>query len=533
MWSITGILTALALSNGVKGLSSWYTEPGGIPAGSTPGDKVRGVNVGGWFVVENWMMPDFFAVSPLDQHTILDEWSYCSVLGKEECLNRLKVHWDTYVTEDDFKRFSDYSLNTVRIPIGYWAWTDPEEWEPYVQGQLPYLEKALVWASNYGLDVMMDLHGLPGGQNGQDNQGYKGPIEFGYNSTNMERAMSALANMTAWCTADRFNGVVKSIQLTNEPYILEWNPAGMNFETLADFYVQGYQTVRANEHIAEGSKEVMVVIHDAFQPLLNWNYFWSEPSLGLNWTNYALDTHFYDAFGSSASKSKQEHLDTVCSLSANMKAAQLKFPVIVGEFSLGVNTYCVDYRSCFGLLLGDTIANLTDYEDSMWLRQFWEVQADVFELGAGWIFWSHQNQFGAPWSWSQSAAQNWIPEDPTEKIWPFDSNAATYCLDTWNPIAGDQNLPNFPGYANNISNIDITLVKPKNANAVQLSSSTAEAGANTIAPTSIAPRTSMSTSGVVPSATVAPAATGDAMGLSVGGGLWMISAISAGLIVYL
>jgi glucan 1,3-beta-glucosidase len=87
----------------------------------------------------------------------------------------------------------------------------------------------------------------------------------------------------------------------------------------------------------------------------------------------------------------------------------------------------------------------------------------VYELASGWIFWSHSNQLGAPWSWSQSAAQNWIPQDPTEKIWPFYTNASSYCLHTYNPIDGDQNLPAFPGYANNISNIDIAMVQLKNA----------------------------------------------------------------------
>lgn len=86
----------------------------------------------------------------------------------------------------------------------------------YIQGQLPYLERALNWSSWYGLDVMMDLHGLPGGANGQDNQGYKGPIEFQLNSTNMDRAMEALANMTQYVTAEKFDGVVKAIELTNE-----------------------------------------------------------------------------------------------------------------------------------------------------------------------------------------------------------------------------------------------------------------------------------------------------------------------------
>lgn len=39
----------------------------------------------------------------------------------------------------------------------------------------------------------------------------------------------------------------------------------MEFQTLADYYTQGYATVRASEHIVSGNQEVMVVIHDAFQ----------------------------------------------------------------------------------------------------------------------------------------------------------------------------------------------------------------------------------------------------------------------------
>lgn len=80
----------------------------------------------------------------------------------------------------------------------------------YVQGQLPYLERALNWSSWYGLDVMMDLHGLPGGQNGQDNQGLKGPIEFQNNATNQDRAMTALKNMTEFVTDAKWGGVVKA-----------------------------------------------------------------------------------------------------------------------------------------------------------------------------------------------------------------------------------------------------------------------------------------------------------------------------------
>jgi aryl-phospho-beta-D-glucosidase BglC (GH1 family) len=66
------------------------------------------------------------------------------------------------VMQDDFKRMADYGLNTVRIPIPYWVYNVTED-EPYItQKQIPYIQQALNWSSLYGMDVMMDLHALPG-----------------------------------------------------------------------------------------------------------------------------------------------------------------------------------------------------------------------------------------------------------------------------------------------------------------------------------------------------------------------------------
>jgi hypothetical protein len=54
-----------------------------------------------------------------------------------------------------------FRLNHVRLPIGYWAF-EVGPGEPFIQGQLPYLKKAIGWASNNGLKVIIDLHGAPG-----------------------------------------------------------------------------------------------------------------------------------------------------------------------------------------------------------------------------------------------------------------------------------------------------------------------------------------------------------------------------------
>jgi hypothetical protein len=52
----------------------------------------------------------------------------------------------------------DISLNHVRVPIGYWAF-DTSGGEPFISGQVDYLWKAVGWAKNHGLKVVIDLHG--------------------------------------------------------------------------------------------------------------------------------------------------------------------------------------------------------------------------------------------------------------------------------------------------------------------------------------------------------------------------------------
>jgi hypothetical protein len=50
------------------------------------------------------------------------------------------------------------SLNHVRLPVGYWAF-EVGAGEPYISGQLPYVQRAVGWAQKYGLKVVFDLHG--------------------------------------------------------------------------------------------------------------------------------------------------------------------------------------------------------------------------------------------------------------------------------------------------------------------------------------------------------------------------------------
>jgi glucan 1,3-beta-glucosidase len=118
-------------------------------------EKVRGVNLGGWFVLEPWITPSLFdAIGG----GAVDEWTFCSVLGAAEAENRLQAHWSSWITQSDFNAMAAAGLNHVRIPIGYWS-VIPNPGEPFVQGAYDYLGQALNWADAVGIKVMIDLHG--------------------------------------------------------------------------------------------------------------------------------------------------------------------------------------------------------------------------------------------------------------------------------------------------------------------------------------------------------------------------------------
>jgi glucan 1,3-beta-glucosidase len=167
-------------------------------------------------------------------------------------LGVLQNHWNTWITESDFAAIAaagygitsfDLSttvdeadgfpcrLNHVRIPIGYWAF-EVGPGEPYIQGQLPYLETAIQWAGNYGLKVIIDLHGAPGSQNGfvfqnvpchvtrdnllrYDNSGHKLPYPtWQSNQTNIDRTNDIIKTLAT--TYANQSNVVPIIAPLNE-----------------------------------------------------------------------------------------------------------------------------------------------------------------------------------------------------------------------------------------------------------------------------------------------------------------------------
>merc|ERR1712227_402174 len=60
---------------------------------------IRGVNLGGWLLLEPWITPVFFEAVNVGelQDKVVDEWTYAELLDPVVYKSRMLGHWSTFV----------------------------------------------------------------------------------------------------------------------------------------------------------------------------------------------------------------------------------------------------------------------------------------------------------------------------------------------------------------------------------------------------------------------------------------------------
>lgn len=236
------------------------------------GDPVRGINIGGWLVLEPFITPKIFEeAGGSNNQSIMDEYHLCQALGPEEAKKQMKLHYETFITEADFKKIAEMGFNHVRIPTGHWAVQVVPE-EPYVAFESwQYLLKGIQWARKYGLRVMVELHTAPGSQNGWNHSGKAGLIGF-LNGTegevNGERTLQIATEMIRFFDKPEWSNVVPIFGVLNEPAMMVL-PA----EKVKSWYEQSYNAIRKLLGPARGPQ---LTYHDGFLPLNSWQGFFGK-----------------------------------------------------------------------------------------------------------------------------------------------------------------------------------------------------------------------------------------------------------------
>ncbi|KAJ1912525.1 hypothetical protein H4219_005565 [Mycoemilia scoparia] len=385
------------------------------------GDMIRGVNLGGWLVIEPWIRPSLFKqFENVSQDKVaVDEWTFCEKLGKSRCKAQLQRHWNEWVTEDDIRYLASNGINHIRIPIGYWALAnDPKE--PYVDGQVPYLEKAIGWARSAGINVILDLHGAPGSQNGFDNSGRFGPINWLKDQSSHDRTLAALQELAK--IAAKHSDTVDILQFVNEP--ANW---GLDMKNVVSFYDTAYDKIR------KIAPDVVLALHDSFLPLERWHKLRNP-----DWQNMIMDTHIYHVFDNGQLRQSHEgHLKMTKDNGNNIAVFNPTMWTITGEWSLAtsdcarwLNGFRKGSRwegtlgssdgqpqcptspncSCAGGDDGGNDASKFSSAYNKFLADFARAQISAYEKGSGWVFWNFKTEEAPQWSYIKGLQEGWIPK---------------------------------------------------------------------------------------------------------------------------
>ncbi|KXN67043.1 glycoside hydrolase family 5 protein [Conidiobolus coronatus NRRL 28638] len=360
-----------------------------LPDNTASSNKIRGVNLGGWLVLERWLTPSLFQGLP---DSAVDEWSFCSQLGQTQCLQKLQQHWQTWVTFSDLQTLRDAGINLIRIPIGYWSFNTVQG-EPYVQGAVPYMIQAINWAKQLGMKVMVDFHGLPGSQNGFDNSGRKGDIKWTWDEGTVERSLEIMQGICDQILApNMYSGVIQSFELVNEPL-----GAALNNTKLAQYYAEGYAKIH------QQYPNLPIILHDTFTPIPQWNQLPIQNS----WKNAVVDTHIYHLYSPAMlALDEQGHLDLAKTHEQQLSTSP--YPFIVGEWSLATGR-CKTWNSDHSQCLEEVGPIPFDATYRNFLKNYFNAQVSAYEAkGEGWVYWNFKTETSWEWSYLAGLQQGWI-----------------------------------------------------------------------------------------------------------------------------
>ncbi|GAB5358137.1 hypothetical protein AAMO2058_000433000 [Amorphochlora amoebiformis] len=412
----------------------WRFTPWAKLLGNKP---IRGVNVGSLFVLEPWIAPGFTEWGD----DIRDQYTYC-VSGNQtddEKIKALEHHWATFYTEEDFKLMSEYGLNVARIPVGWWyfgeaAGLDPK---PYfvpkndIQTDLDHpITKVIRYAQKYGIQVILDLHGAPGSQNGLDNSGIRSmdPIaerwgdHWFYEQKYRDDTVKILGVMTHYINMLNKNNIdnVIMLELMNEPWVFG------DMSIVRNFYIEAITKIR------KINSTLPMLVCDAFR---HEEWHWLLRSRGFSFDNVYMDTHLYHAFNPSDVASDNPHDDMMKQITASNMAcgygSLLRYktcsslPTLTGEWSLAIDdcmkfltgsTHSANQFKDFGQCK-DLESRTTDQWTTL-VKDFSRRQRAVFEKELGWIFWAwkvddvaNKDISAKYWSYTKAVEHEYFPKD--------------------------------------------------------------------------------------------------------------------------
>jgi len=312
---------------------------------------LKGVNLGGWLILERWMTPAVFAGSQA-----VDEYSLSQTAHGRAAI---KKHRDTFITEADFVWLQKNKINIIRLPVGYWLFQSNESLLPHVS----YVDWVMKMAHKYKIKVIIDLHGLMGSQNGNDHSGRIGNSNWFKHKSFRDETIATLEQI-----AKRYSHHPQlwAVQIINEPKF------GVFHFKLRTFYKRAYATL---SHILE--PRTYIIFSDGFTPRL------LSGALGQS-RRVIMDVHLYHGVKPwTKYVSLQRYYKSLIRQAALIRRLSKTQPLIIGEWS--------------GSLRQAEFDRLPIERHNDLVKEHVTKQIESFKYAKAWFYWNYKTEKPGVW----------------------------------------------------------------------------------------------------------------------------------------
>lgn len=311
--------------------------------------QLRGLNLGGWFIMEPWMCPADSGGLP-DTYSIIRELDSRFGVTTEQSL--IRTYQTSWITTNDLNNLTNGGFNLVRVPVWWGNFysitnTSNSGWRPDAFAELDWV---VTNCAARGIYVVIDMHGVVGGQSTSDDTGEQNVNEYWTNSVDQTETAYMWSQIASHYST---NPAVAGYDLINEPIGASGTAA------VWAVYNSLYNTIHAVDpnHI--------LIMEGAFG---SWNWSMLPAPSTYGWTNIVYSMHEYQ-FGGNTNQveagSDNQVKDFDNHLSWNV-------PGYIGEWNdMGNGAACYDY-------------SINDYNHAGLSWTMWAYKATQGLLPNGW-----------------------------------------------------------------------------------------------------------------------------------------------------
>jgi endoglucanase len=237
--------------------------------------QLKGLNLGGWFIMEKWMAPLDSGSLPDTYSAIQELDSRFGVATEQSLITSYQQDW---ITTTDLDNIKNGGFNVVRVPV-WWGQFYPLKnvsnsgWRSDAFTELDWLVSN---AASRGIYVIIDMHGVVGGQSTSDDTGRENQNAYWGSASDQANTAFMWSQIASHYKG---NPAVAGYDLLNEP---DGAPSNIAVWTA---YNSLYTTVRAAD------PGHLIIIEGTWG---NWDWSMLPPPSQYGWTNIAYEMHLYD-----------------------------------------------------------------------------------------------------------------------------------------------------------------------------------------------------------------------------------------------